>query len=207
VTQTISRGGRAPAAILLAAFALALAAHQASAQAAAPAPGTPREFRLPHPTELALENGLRVTMVPYGNVPKVDVQLIVRAGNVDEAVDEVWLADLTGDLMEEGTVSLDASGLAEAAASMGGALSVGVGSDQTFVTGTALSEFGPRMVALVADVARSPAFPRASWPASRPTGSAACRSPGVSPSRSPTSASARCSTRTTRTVASSPARK
>jgi predicted Zn-dependent peptidase len=87
------------------------------------------------------------------------VQLIFRAGNVDEAVDEVWLADLTGDLMEEGTVSLDASGLAEAAASMGGALSVGVGSDQTFVTGTALSEFGPRMVALVADVARSPAFP------------------------------------------------
>lgn len=124
-----------------------------------PEPGAPKEFRVPEATELTLDNGLRVTMVPYGDVPKVDVQLVVRTGNVDEAADQVWLADLTGDLMEEGTTSLDANEVAEAAASMGGSVSVGVGVDQSFVTGTALSEFGPDMVRLVADVARNPAFP------------------------------------------------
>ena len=140
-------------------LAAAVLAAPAFAQDAAPQPGTPRDFRLPDPAELTLDNGLRVTMVPYGNVPKVDVQLVVRTGNVDEGPDEVWLADVMGDLMEEGTTTRDANAVAEAAASMGGSVSVGIGSDQTFVSGTALSEFGPEMVRLVADVARNPAFP------------------------------------------------
>ncbi len=134
-------------------------AQPATAQQTPPEPGAPKEFRVPEATELTLDNGLRVTMVRYGEVPKVNVQLAVRTGNVDEGADEIWLADLTGDLMEEGTTSLDANELAEAAASMGGSVSVGVGPDQSFVTGTALSEFGPDMVRLVGDVVRNPAFP------------------------------------------------
>ncbi|MEN8376154.1 MAG: pitrilysin family protein [Gemmatimonadota bacterium] len=141
------------------ALAVLVVAAPLAAQVAPPQPGTPREFRVPAPTEFTLDNGLRVTMVQYGAVPKVNVQVVVRTGNIDEAPNEVWLADLTGDLMEEGTVSMDAGAVAEAAASMGGAVSVGVGMDQSFVTGTALSEFGPDMVRLVADVIRSPRFP------------------------------------------------
>ena len=142
-------------------LASAAVASPALAQQTPPEPGPPRDFRVPPATRFALDNGLQVTMVPYGAVPKVNVQLIVRTGNVDEAPDEVWLADLTADLMEEGTTSRDAGELAEAAASMGGSISIGVGTDQTFVSGDALSEFGPDIVALVADVARSPSLPEA----------------------------------------------
>ena len=35
-------------------------------------------------------------------MPKVRVTLSVRTGNAFEKADEVWLADLTGDLMREG---------------------------------------------------------------------------------------------------------
>ena len=36
-------------------------------------------------------------------MPKVRVTLSMRTGNAFEKADEVWLADLTGDLMREGT--------------------------------------------------------------------------------------------------------
>ena len=42
---------------------------------------------------------------------------------------------------------------------MGGSLDVSVGMDQTFIGGSVLSEFAPKMTALVADLVRNPAFP------------------------------------------------
>ena len=130
-----------------------------TAQETAPEPGTPRAFMLPEGEVFTLANGVRVTMVPYGTTPKVNVSLIVRTGNVDERPDEVWLADLTGDLMQEGTTTRSATDLATAAAAMGGSLNVGVGLDQTTIGGAVLSEFGADLVELIADVARNPALP------------------------------------------------
>ncbi len=98
-------------------------------------------------------------LLEYGTVPKVAVQLVMRVGNVDEAADEVWLADLVGDMMIEGTAWRSGEQIALEAASMGGSLNVGVGADETTIGGDALAEFAPAMIALVADVARNPAFP------------------------------------------------
>ena len=130
-----------------------------AAQETPPEPGTPRAFTLPEGEVFTLANGVRVTMVPYGTTPKVNVSLIVRTGNVDERPDEVWLADLTGDLMQEGTTTRSAAELAEAAATMGGSLNVGVGLDQTTIGGSVLSEFGAGLVELIADIVRNPALP------------------------------------------------
>ena len=82
------------------------------------------------------------------------MNLAVRTGNVDEKANEVWLADLTGDDAPEGTTTRSASKIAEDAARMGGSLDVVVGENRTDIGGDVLSEFGPEMVALVADVAR-----------------------------------------------------
>jgi zinc protease len=136
------------------------------ASAAAPAParqlppegGTPKDFQLPAREHYSLPNGLKVTLVPYGNLPKVTVSAIVMAGNLNEGSD-TWLADLTASLMEEGTSSRSAEQVAKEAAEMGGNLSIGVGLDQTFVNGEALSEFAPGMVGLVSDVMLHPALP------------------------------------------------
>jgi predicted Zn-dependent peptidase len=125
-----------------------------------PPPGSePKDFQLAEAIEYRLANGLGVTMVPYGKVPKAAVQLVIRTGNIDETADEVWLADLMGDLIKEGTTTRSAEDIAREAASMGGSVNIGVGLDQSSVTGQVLAEFGPDLVALIADVTLNPAFP------------------------------------------------
>ena len=147
--------------LLLCALAL-LCASAVSAQEKAkqspPEGGTPKDFTLPAKQEFQLSNGLKVTLVPYGSVPKVTISAIVMAGNLNEGKD-TWLADLTASLMEEGTSSRSAEEVARQAAEMGGSLTIGVGLDQTFVTGQALAEFAPNMMTLLADVMLHPALP------------------------------------------------
>jgi predicted Zn-dependent peptidase len=71
----------------------------------------------------------------------------------------VWLSALVGDYLTQGTAKLGATQIAEAAARMGGSLDVAVGADHTDIGGDVLSEFGPEMARLIADVARNPKFP------------------------------------------------
>ena len=129
-----------------------------------PAPGTPRPFTLPEVVGYSLPNGTEVRLVQYGNIPKVSVQLVVQTGNVDETAEQVWLADLVGDLMQQGTTTRSAQDIALAAARMGGSLDIGVGVNQVTIGGDVLSEFAGDMVGLVGDVATSPAFPAAELP-------------------------------------------
>jgi len=124
-----------------------------------PAPGQPRDFRVPEAKRFTLDNGLDVAMVQWGAMPKVRVTLSIRTGNAFEEANEVWLADLTGDLMREGTATRTATEIARDAARMGGALEIGVGGDTTTIGGDVLSEYGAQFAALVADVVRNPKFP------------------------------------------------
>ena len=138
-----------------------LASAQGGFPSAPPNPGTPKDFRVPEPKRFTLDNGLRVSLVEWGNIPKVRVSLVVRTGNAFETAQEVWLADLTGDLMREGTAGRNGTQISREAARMGGSLNVSVGGDTTSIGGDVLSDFGPQFAALVADVVRNPAFPEA----------------------------------------------
>ena len=124
-----------------------------------PKPGVPRDFKVPEPKRFTLDNGLQVALVQWGTMPKVRVTVTMRTGNAFEKADEVWLADLTGDLIREGTATRTAAQISEEAARMGGSLSVSVGGDTTTIGGDVLSEYGHQMVELVADVAMNPKFP------------------------------------------------
>jgi predicted Zn-dependent peptidase len=124
-----------------------------------PEGGKPKPFTLPKRETFKLSNGLSVTLVPYGTIPKVTVRAVTRTGNLDEPAGKTWLADLTGDLMKEGTTTRSGQQIAEESARMGGALSVSVGVEQTSVDLDVLSEFGADAVALVADVLQRPSLP------------------------------------------------
>jgi predicted Zn-dependent peptidase len=145
----------------VATFLAALAAAPAlvAQKQAPPAPAKPKGFSVPAPRTVQLDNGLAVTLVPYGTVPKVAVRLAVMTGNADEKANEVWLSDLTADLLSEGTQTRTAAQIAEDAARMGGSLDITVGENRTDIGGDVLSEFAPQMIALVADVARNPKLP------------------------------------------------
>jgi zinc protease len=125
-----------------------------------PAGGNPRDFKLPAKQELSLPNGLRATMVPYGEIPKVTASLVVQVGNVHEKPNENGLADIVGRLMREGTTTRTASQISQEVARMGGSLNVSVGPNQTTLSGSVLSEFGPELVRLLAELVQHPAFPQ-----------------------------------------------
>jgi len=145
--------------VLLAASALAQTQTTPPARETPPAPGTPKNFSVPAIRRIDLPNGLRVRLVPYGEVPKVALRLVTQTGNVDESANEVWLADLTGSLMKQGTATRTAEQIAREAALMGGALDVSVGVNQTTVGADVFSESATNAIALIADVARNPRLP------------------------------------------------
>jgi zinc protease len=123
-----------------------------------PAPGTPKDFNLPEKTTFQLDNGLNVTMVPFGTIPKISMALRVRTGNLNEGSD-TWLADMAGSLMQEGTTSLNSGELARRAAELGGAVSISTGIETTTIGIGSLAEKDRDAVALLADVVRNPSFP------------------------------------------------
>src|SRR5262245_8389291 len=137
---------------------------QAQPKQKPPVGGTPRPFSLPNTETIALKNGARVTLAPYGSIPKVAIEVVVRVGAINQGENQVWLSDLTGNLMKLGTATRTASQVAREAASMGGGVDIGVGSDTTSISGDVLSEFGPQMVTLLADVIRHPLLPASELP-------------------------------------------
>src|SRR5215467_11983400 len=141
--------------------ALSLAAQQKQTP---PAGGPPKPFNVPAHESYSLPNGMKVTLVPYGNLPKVTLSLVVRSGNLNEPADMPGLADLAGKLMKEGTTSKSSKQIAEEAAGMGGSVNITVGLDESDITTDVLSEFGPKAAALLADVAQHPLFPESELP-------------------------------------------
>jgi predicted Zn-dependent peptidase len=124
-----------------------------------PAGGTPKPFTLPRKEEFKLKNGMTVTLVPYGAIPKATVAAVVRAGNMNEPADKIWLADLTGDMMGEGTTTRTSAAVDAEAARMGGSLGIGTGLDTSNVGIDVLGEYAPDAVRLVADVLTHPLLP------------------------------------------------
>lgn len=146
------------------AAALVLALFSTLGAAEAPPPGgPPRDFTLPPKETLALDNGMRVTLVPFGPAPKVTLAAVVRSGHLNED-GRTWIADLAAELMKEGTARRSAEALARELAGMGGSLDISVGDDLTTVSTDVLGEFSPSAIDVLADVLRNPALPEAELP-------------------------------------------
>ncbi len=157
--------------ILLASLVLAttpLAAQTTPAPAPAiaelpePPLGSPRPFILPASERYTLANGMTVTLIPYGRVPKTMMRLEIGAGEIEEGA-SVELASLTATMLKEGTRSRDAAAIAAAAAGMGGSLATHGTNGGTAVRVSGLSDFAPQMAALIGDVVRHPSFPAAAF--------------------------------------------
>ena len=132
----------------------------AFAQKQTPPEGTPpKPFTVPASETYTLPNGMKVTLVPYGIIPKAAISVAVDAGNVNEGKNRVGVADLTGELFKEGTVMLTAQELAQETGAMGSTLNVVVGADQSKLELDVLQEFAPQAVRLLADVVEHPRLP------------------------------------------------
>lgn len=139
---------------------IVILASQATAQKQSPPEGgTPKDFQLPSKKINKLSNGLGSTVVQYGAIPKVTINVIIKTGNIHEAANEVWLADLAGNLMREGTTSMDFKTISKKVAGMGGSVNISTGLNQMNISGSVLSEFAPELIKILADIVMNPAFP------------------------------------------------
>src|SRR5688572_16476850 len=98
---------------------------------------------LPKPSEATLSNGLTVLIIENPKLPLVSIQYnISGAGPLYEPADMVGLANITAQLMRQGTKTRNALQIAEDLAKMGANLTVasGFGSSAATVTASGLSD-------------------------------------------------------------------
>ena len=123
-----------------------------------PVGGKPKSFVFPKQDSYTLSNGMQVTLVQYGAVPKVSVQLFVGAGSLNERPEQRWISDVVATLLKEGTATRTAEQIARETAEMGGSIFTTASTDKTTIGGDVLSEFDTRFLTLMADVVRNPKF-------------------------------------------------
>jgi zinc protease len=123
-----------------------------------PAGGSPKPFVFPKQDTYQLKNGMWVTLVQYGAVPKVAMQAVVRTGSINEKPDQRWISDMAATLLKDGTPTRSAGDLARQTAEMGGSIFTSASNDKTIIGGEVLSEFDAKFLDLMADVILHPKF-------------------------------------------------
>ncbi len=124
-----------------------------------PEGGTPKNFNLPEKEIISFDNGLKLVMVPYGSIPKASIRINIKTGNINETEEQVWLADLLADLLEEGSATKSAKQIADEMAGMGGNLNISVGVHNSSISSSVLYEFAPKAIELMTDVLKNPRLP------------------------------------------------
>ncbi len=148
---------------LVALFALSGHAH-ASAESfptTPPAPAEAKNFNLPDTRTFELDNGLDVTFIPYGSTPKATLVLQFDTGNAKDG-SHTGIADITFDLLSQGTATASAAVLAKRASSMGGQIEASVGMNSSQLSIDVLSEFAEPATQLLAELVTTSEFPQSS---------------------------------------------
>ena len=125
---------------------------------AVPAPAS--DLVLPPITRVTLDNGLRVLVGEYHELPLVEFHLIVGAGAAQDPPGKEGLAALTAGTLVRGTGKLSADELASAIESLGGRIAATPGTDGTIVSAEFLSKDYAAGLDLLRQVLLDPAFAR-----------------------------------------------
>ncbi len=145
---------------IAAAFAPAAQAADVKLPKEMPAYGKDKPIPAPNIAKKTLANGLQVWVVERKGVPRVDYVLAVRgAGYTADDKDHPGFANLMAGLLNEGTARRDSRAIAEAAQGMGGSVGASTTVDGMLVSANAVTSRAGDMMALLAEVARHPAFP------------------------------------------------
>ncbi len=123
-----------------------------------PTPAAPVQVAIPIPVERRLPNGMRVVVVEKRGLPVVTAALVGGGGAVADPEGRAGVGELTAGLLTQGTKTRSATEIARAVESLGGSIGSGAGWDSQSVTLTVGSAQAAPALAILADVARNPAF-------------------------------------------------
>ena len=123
-----------------------------------PPVGKPMPASLPKPAERTLANGLRVIVARSSDLPLVTADLTVKTGAWADPPKLGGAASMTAAMLTEGTTSRSAQQIARETETLGATLSTGASLEASSVTLNVMTDKLDAGVAIMADVARNPAF-------------------------------------------------
>lgn len=112
----------------------------------------------PAVVESHLDNGVQVLVSEQRNLPLVVVSIMIDAGSRYDPRERGGVANLTAELLTEGTKTHGAAAIKEEIDALGGSLSVGADADYTVLQMLVLKSDLERGVALLTDFLLRPAF-------------------------------------------------
>lgn len=132
--------------------------HDESWRATPPQVGPAPDVVIPLFEQANLPNGLTVMVVHRATLPLVSVSLVLKSGSAVESATEQGLADLTYEMMLEGTADMDGVALAAAFADLGSRVSVGTAEDGAAFRALLLKKNLDAGLDLMMDILNRPAF-------------------------------------------------
>ncbi len=120
-----------------------------------PAPTEVRPVQFPDLQKFTTKNGMDVYVVENHEVPLISAQLVVRAGTMDDE----QLAEMTAQMLGEGTKTRKKAKIDEEIEFVGGRLGAGAGVHDTSVFSQVLKKDIKLALTLMADEVQNPAFP------------------------------------------------
>ena len=115
---------------------------------------------VPRVRRATLDNGLRLVVSEYHELPLVEFYVMVGAGAAQDPPGKAGLAALTADTLHRGAGSLSAEALARAVDSLGGRLGAAAGTEGSMVTGEFLAKDFGAGLDLLRQVLLDPTFAR-----------------------------------------------
>ncbi len=126
---------------------------------AAPKLPPPRPFKMPPVVSYKLDNGLEVQCIQDRRFPFITVSIGIKAGSCYEPAGKLGLADMTSDMLTEGTTKRKSREIAEEVDFIGGGMRATSDYDFTLLSGSALAKYSDRLFDLISDSLLHPNFP------------------------------------------------
>ena len=123
-----------------------------------PPPAAPRSPILPKPVERTLANGMRVIVIEKKDVPLITADVFIKNGGEIDPQNLAGLANLTAELLTEGTKTRTAPEIAEAIEALGGTIESAARWDASIVSVSVMASKIEPAMQILADVVRNPAF-------------------------------------------------
>ncbi|SFP45735.1 M16 family metallopeptidase [Sphingomonas rubra] len=123
-----------------------------------PPPARPVAVNLPKPVEARLANGLRVITVEQHDLPLVTATLVATGGAASDPAGRAGASRMSAELLTKGTRTRSAAEIARAVEQLGGSIGADAGNDGATINLTVKSDQLDAAAAIMADVARRPAF-------------------------------------------------
>jgi predicted Zn-dependent peptidase len=123
--------------------------------------GEDKPLPVPSIAQSKLPNGLTVWVVARPGFPRAAAVLVVRGGSAADPKDAEGISELLADTLKEGTALRTSRQIAEELQAVGGDFGAEAAADAIYVTVSGLGSGAPKLVEVLADVAKSASFPAA----------------------------------------------